>query len=152
MPTHKGSGPHDRDLLFRLAYVRPLVEQLRRQSWCHARQDDLRHATPTCIKLLRCSADQHCKRSDILQPHLFKWRDCRAHCLDQALLLGEVEVGRGANLELLLDQVEDARRGLRQFIDELQLPPSTIRQRVLVPCCFPTSARLIVALMVESSE
>ncbi len=96
------------ELLLGLADIRPPVDELGRQARRHARHRDGLHAGATRIEVLRRLAGENRKRRSALAERFLERRDRRPHLLDQALLLGEIEVRLGADLELLLDQEQDA--------------------------------------------
>ena len=97
-------------LIFDLPDVRPLEQDRRRQAGRDPRRRDGGERAALHREALRRASDQHGERHDALQPQLLEDRNGGAHLLDEALLLRDVEVGGGAGGELLLDEVEDARR------------------------------------------
>ena len=89
------------------ADVGALEQQLRRQSRGHPRNAQPIEAAALDHDLDRRPADQHREHRDVLAQRLVEQRDRRAHLVDQALLLRDVELRRGAGLEPLLDQGEN---------------------------------------------
>src|SRR5215472_1764664 len=94
-----------------LADVGALVEQVGRQPGRDARDLDAVGAAASQDEVLGRTADQHGERHLVLAQDDLERRDRGALLADQAFLLRNLEIGRGAGLLTLPDQVEDATGG-----------------------------------------
>ena len=93
------------------AYIWTLEQELGGQSRRYGRNSQSEQAAAAHRQIGRRAGNQHSQRGDILPQREVERRDIGAYGRDQALLLGDIELGRGAGREPLLDQRENSVGG-----------------------------------------
>ena len=101
-------GGRGRKLRLGAADVGTLCQQLGRKPGRHARQRDLPQASATDVHALRRPRHQHGKRIHVLRKRLPQERQGRLLVGQRALLLRQIEIGRGADVQSLLEGIVDA--------------------------------------------